>query len=61
MGVHVMAEGAIVSHGPVPMHPRLVQCRSGPSNEGGQKSTTSGELASRKSSGRQSGSRWLWV
>jgi hypothetical protein len=25
MGVHVMAEGAIVSRGPVPMHPQLVR------------------------------------
>jgi hypothetical protein len=25
MGVHMMAEGAVVSCGPVPMHPKLVQ------------------------------------
>jgi hypothetical protein len=24
MGVHVTAEGTIVSHGPVPMHPKFV-------------------------------------
>jgi hypothetical protein len=26
MGVHVMAESAVVSRGPVPMHPRFVRC-----------------------------------
>jgi hypothetical protein len=53
MGVHVMAEGAIVSHGPVPMRPRLVRCRSGPSDGGERKSMTSGESTSRKSSDRR--------
>jgi hypothetical protein len=59
MGVHVMAEGTVVSRGPVPMHPRLVQCHSGPSAERGQKSSTSGESTSGKSSGRRCGSRQL--
>jgi hypothetical protein len=47
MGVHVMAEGAVVSHGPVQMCPRLVWCHSGPSNGGNQKST-SRELLDRR-------------
>jgi hypothetical protein len=49
MGVHVMVEGAIVSHGPIPMHPWLVWCCSGPSDGGEQKSLTSGELTFGKS------------
>jgi hypothetical protein len=53
MGVHVMAEGAVVSRGPVTMHPPLVRCYSGLSDEGGWKSLTSGGSTSRKSSGRQ--------
>jgi hypothetical protein len=53
MGVHVMAEGAIVSCRPVPMCPRLVRCCSGPSDEGGQKSSTSSGLTSRKLLGHQ--------
>jgi hypothetical protein len=48
MGVHVTAEGAIVSRGPVPMHPRLVQCGSGTSGGGRGKSTTFGESTSGK-------------
>jgi hypothetical protein len=48
MGVHLMAEGAIVSYGPVLMRPWLVRCHSGPSDRGGQKSSTSSELTSRK-------------
>jgi hypothetical protein len=48
MGIHAMAEGAVVSRGPVPMCPWLVRCRL--SNGGEQKSTTFGELTSRKSS-----------
>jgi hypothetical protein len=55
MGVHMMAEGAVVLHGPVPMHPWLVLCHSGLSDGGEQKSTTSGESTSRKSS-----DRWVW-
>jgi hypothetical protein len=51
----VMAEGAIVSCRPVPMCPWLIQCHSGPSDGGEQKSSTSGELTSRKSS-----DRWAW-
>jgi hypothetical protein len=54
MGVHVMVEGAIVSCRPVPVHPRLVQCRSGLSDGGERKSTTFCELlTSRKSSDRR--------
>jgi hypothetical protein len=34
MGVHVMAEGAVVSRGPVPMHPKLVQSFRGKSGGG---------------------------
>jgi hypothetical protein len=49
MGVHVMAEGAIVSCKPIPMRPQLVQCRSGLSDGGEQNLTTSSELISRKS------------
>jgi hypothetical protein len=55
MGVHVMAEGAIVSRRPVPMRPRLVQYHSGLSDGGEQKSLTSSESTSRKSSDRQAG------
>jgi hypothetical protein len=51
----MMAEGAIVSCGPVPMRPQLVQCHSGPSDGGEWKSTTSVESTSRKSS-----DRWVW-
>jgi hypothetical protein len=53
MGVHMMAEGTVVSRGPVPMHPRLVWCHSGLSDEGGRKSTTSNESTSRKLSGHR--------
>jgi hypothetical protein len=55
MGVHVMAEGTVVSHGPLPMCPRLIWCHSGPSDEGGRKLSTSGESTSGKSLGR-----WAW-
>jgi hypothetical protein len=58
MGVHVMVEGAIVSHGPVPMRPQLVRCRLGLSNEGEWESLTSGESTSGKSSGCWCGSHW---
>jgi hypothetical protein len=34
MVVHVMAEGAVASCGPVPMHLRLVRCGSGMSRVG---------------------------
>jgi hypothetical protein len=50
MGVHVMAEGAIVSHGPVPMCLWLIQCHSDLSNGEDQKSSTPSESASGKSS-----------
>jgi hypothetical protein len=50
MGVHVTAEGIVVSCGPVPMHPQLVWCCLGPSNGGAQTSSTTGELTSEKSS-----------
>jgi hypothetical protein len=53
MGVHVMAEGTVVSCGPVPMGLRLIRCRSGPSNGGEWKSTTFSELTSRKLSDRR--------
>jgi hypothetical protein len=53
MGVHMMVEGAVVSHGPVTMHLWLVRCHSGPSGEGGRKSSTSGGSMSRKSSGHR--------
>jgi hypothetical protein len=49
MGVHVMVEGAVVSHGPVPMCLQLVRCRSGLSDGGNWKSSTSGKSTSRKS------------
>jgi hypothetical protein len=49
MGVHVMAEDAVVSRGPVPMCLWLVWCHSGPSDEGGWKLSTSDELTSGKS------------
>jgi hypothetical protein len=55
MGVHVMAEGAVVSRGPVPMCLRLIRCHSGLSDGGDQKSLTSGELTSRKSL-----DHWAW-
>jgi hypothetical protein len=48
-----------VSCRPVPMHPWLVWCHSGPSDGEGWKSSTSGESMSRKSSGRQYGSHWV--
>jgi hypothetical protein len=50
MGIHVMAEDAVVSWGSVPMRPKLIQCHSGMSKEGDQKSTTFGESTSRRSS-----------
>jgi hypothetical protein len=53
MGVHVMAEGTIVSCGPVPMHPQLVRCHSGLNDRGEQKSMTSSESTSRNSSDHQ--------
>jgi hypothetical protein len=49
MGVHVMAEGVIVSRGPVPMHLRLVQCG---------KSITCGESTSGKSLDFECQSHW---
>jgi hypothetical protein len=51
----MMAEGAIVSHRPVPMHPQLVQCCSGPSDGGEWKSMTSGGPTSKKPS-----DHWVW-
>jgi hypothetical protein len=57
MGVYMMAEGAIVSHGPVLMCLQLVRCCSDLSDEGEQESSTSGEPTSGKSSGCQCGSR----
>jgi hypothetical protein len=53
MGVHVMVEGTVVSHGPVLMRLWLLQCRSGPSDGGERKSMTFGELTSRKLSDRR--------
>jgi hypothetical protein len=53
MGVHVTAEGTIVSHRPVLMRPQLMRCHSGPSDEGGWMLSTSGESTSRKLSGHQ--------
>jgi hypothetical protein len=50
MGIHMMAEGAVVSHRPVPMCPRLVRCSQGMSEVGRGKSTTIGESTSGKSS-----------
>jgi hypothetical protein len=50
MGVHVMSEGAVVSCGPVPMHPQLIRCHSSLSDGGNWKLLTSGESTSRKSS-----------
>jgi hypothetical protein len=35
MGVHVMAEGAVVSCGPIPMCPKLVRSFRGKSGRGG--------------------------
>jgi hypothetical protein len=34
MGVHVMVEGAVVSHGSVPIHPKLVRSFRGKSGGG---------------------------
>jgi hypothetical protein len=42
MVVHVMAEGAVVSRGPVPMHLKLVQSSRGKSRGGSGMSTTVG-------------------
>jgi hypothetical protein len=55
MGVHVMVEGAVVSRGPVPMRLQLVRCRSGLSDGGEWKSSTSGKSTSRKWL-----DRWVW-
>jgi hypothetical protein len=55
MGVHVMAEGAVVSRGPVPMCPQLVRYHSGPSDGVERKSTTSCESTPRKSSDHRAG------
>jgi hypothetical protein len=40
MGVHVMAEGAVVSCGPVPMRPKLVRSSRGKGGGGSGMSTT---------------------
>jgi hypothetical protein len=61
MGVHMMVEGTVASRGPVPMCLQLVQCCSGPGDEGGWESMTLGESTSRKSLGHWYGSHWLWV
>jgi hypothetical protein len=50
MAVHVMAEGAVVSRGPVPMHPKLVRSSRGKGGGGSGMSTTIGESTSGKSS-----------
>jgi hypothetical protein len=50
MGVHMMAEGTVVSRRPVPMCPWLVQCYSGLRDGGDWESTTFSESTSRKSS-----------
>jgi hypothetical protein len=50
-----MVEGAIVSCGPVLMHPQLIRCHSGPSDGGDQKLSTSSELTSSKLSDRRAG------
>jgi hypothetical protein len=50
MGIHMMAEGAVVSRGSVLMRLRLVWCHSGMSKGGDWKSTTFSESTSRKSS-----------
>jgi hypothetical protein len=42
MGVHVTAEGAVVSRGPVPMRPKLVQSSRGKSGGGSGMLTTIG-------------------
>jgi hypothetical protein len=42
MGVHVMAEGAVVSHGPVQVRPTCVQSSRGKSEGGSGKSMTIG-------------------
>jgi hypothetical protein len=42
MGVHVMAEGAIVSRGPVQVHPMRVRSSRGKSGGGSGKSMTIG-------------------
>jgi hypothetical protein len=57
MGIHVMAEGVIVSRRPVLMHPRLVRRHSGMSDGGDQISMTFGESTPRKLSDRQI---WIW-
>jgi hypothetical protein len=53
----VMAEGAVVSHGLVPMRPKLVQSSRGKSGGGSGMLTTTGELASGKSSDHLN---WAW-
>jgi hypothetical protein len=55
MGVHMMAEGAVVSRGPIPMRPRLVRYCSGLSDGGERKLSTSGESTSRQSLDRRAG------
>jgi hypothetical protein len=40
IGVHVMAEGAVVSRGPVPMRPKSVRSSRGKSGGGSRMSTT---------------------
>jgi hypothetical protein len=42
MGVHIIEEGAVVSHGPVPMCPKPVQSSRGKSGGGSVMSTTIG-------------------
>jgi hypothetical protein len=50
MAVHMMVEGAVTSHGPVPMCPKSIRCCWGMSGWGRGKSTTIGESTSGKSS-----------
>jgi hypothetical protein len=55
MVVHMMLEGAIVSYGPVPMCPKLVQSSRGKSRGGSGISMTISESTSGKSL-----DHWAW-
>jgi hypothetical protein len=58
MGVHVMAEGAIVSRGPVPMCPKLVRSFRGKSGGGEWDVDDNSSRPVYELTSLRSGSRW---
>jgi hypothetical protein len=58
MGVHVMAEGTIVSRGPVPMRPKLVRSFGGKSGGGEGDVDNNSSRPVYESMSLRSGSHW---